>query len=186
MTVKIIKEIKEVKGSEYLESFLNDVLSIDWLNSHKSFKEEKVIFERLLNALNLSVPVDLQFVSINEAENIIHQVSISNSKLWEKMMELPDQLFNEITNRVNIERLEQEINIISEYIFHEVYEKTYVLTKDFELIKHIILASVYYCTLLFLSKLSGRKDLEESLFSLINCGFIPIGIQENKVYLLYS
>lgn len=180
----LMDENIRAKDHHDIEVFIGNLLQVSWFsNKEKGEKQEiELLISTLLKELNVE-QFYIEWVGVNELQQAISNMSFSNSMIWGKLIDLPEQLLLEIKRLNYGEHLEKVFDIVPELVFHEAFNGAYEVTNDYEVVKYLTVLAMYCSIILVLAQLSKGEQIVRPLYRIISKGYAPLGIKGNTLFL---
>ena len=127
---------------------------------------------------------NIQWVERERVLPIIGQLTFENSKLWEALRELPDQMKKKIDESGHVALLESTIEAVPQAVFHAAFEKAFQVFEDEKIVNYLVGHAMYIAVLICTAELADQVDLFAPLLELLASGHVPLGLEGNTIYLL--
>lgn len=168
----------------HINVIINKLLEANWYH-RIGVKNEEIenYMQTFLSQLNVE-EYELKWANKENLKEIIELLSFRDSKIWEKLKDIPDTLKEKIDEKNNNSHLEKLVDFLPEAVFHPAFDNAYKYFKDEKIINFLTGNAMYLAILICTAELAGEGELFESLLRIIENGHVPIGIKGNIIYLI--
>lgn len=182
MTVKFQEE---VYGPEALSlaDLANSLLSQNWFSElgNKNPDTEKHVQE-LMNVLKVS-NCDIKWVSKENISAKLQDFTFSESEVWDKLKDVPDQLKLKIDEKENNALLESMVDTVPEAVFHPAYAGAFKMEMEEKVISYLVGNAMYISILICTAAIAGQSELSQPLLDIVLAGHTILGLEGNTLYL---
>src|SRR5690625_4032856 len=121
MKLILDEKISGVKAKS-IKNVIERLLDIEWYNSTDGNKgKPEELLGQLLETINVS-GYTIKWLSKAELPEKLNKISLTDSKIWDRMKELPGQFRNEIYESKQGKLIAPIVEIVSEPIFHHSFD----------------------------------------------------------------
>lgn len=127
---------------------------------------------------------ELKWVKKEELNEMIGRFSFRDSKAWEKLKQIPDQLKEKIDSDYTMAQLEKLADFLPEAVFHPAFDHAFQQFGDEKIVRYLTVNSMYLALLICTAELAGEGECFEPILRIIESGHVPVGIDGNVIYLI--
>ncbi len=180
----LINENKFGSKAQSINDVAERLTAINWYEkAGVKEKETEETFHRFMQALQVN-EYDIQWVSKEQVPEIIEKLTFNDSKLWEVLSELPDQLKKDIEKSGQVSLLEKAVDTVPQAVFHAAFEKAFQAFGEDKTVSFLVGHAMYIAVLACTAELADKADLFAALLELLESGHVPLGPEGNTIYLL--
>lgn len=180
----LISEMKYGSKAQSINGIANRLSNIDWYKEvgvKEKYAEETL--QRFLAKLQVS-NYEIQWISKEQTADTISNLNLNNSNLWEVLSNLPDQLKKKIDDAGQVDLLSKIIEIVPQEVFHVAFQKAFQQFGEEKQVHFFVAQAMYIAVLICTAELAGEVELFAPLLELLEAGHVPVGLDENTIYLL--
>jgi len=160
------------------------LVSIKWYkNAGKKEKAAEQLLSQLLETLNVS-DYTIKWLEKDELSEKLNDISLSGSKLWEKLKDLPDQFKAKIDESNQVDLLEMIVDIVPESIFHHTFEAAFNEFGEEKVVRFLVGQAMYFAVLICVAELANESTFLSLFTDLLSTGHVPIGPKGNIIYII--
>ena len=180
----LISEMKYGSKAQSINDIANRLSNIDWYKE-VGVKEKNVeeVLQRFLTKLQVA-NYEIEWISKEQIAQTISNLNLNNSELWDVLSNLPDQLKKKIDDTDQVDLLRKMIEIVPQEVFHVAFQKAFQQFGEEKQVQFFVTQAMYIAVLICTAELAGEGELFAPLLELLEGGHVPVGLDENTIYLL--
>ena len=180
----LISETTFGSKAQSINEIANRLSKIDWYKAvGVKEKHAEEILQRFIDKLQVS-NYEIQWISKEQIAETISNLNLANSDLWKVLSNLPDQLKKKIEDAGQVDLLSKIIEIVPQEVFHVAFQKAFQQFGEEKQVHFFVVHAMYIAVLICTAELAGEVKLFAPLLELLEAGHVPIGLDENTIYLL--